>query len=261
MLHRISTGIPGFDKLIEGGFIKNSVNLLCGGTGTGKTIFCLQFILNGARQYGERGYYISFEETEDDLKQDVEGLGLDFKSVDRDKKLKKKLKSAVKSEGLDFDELSKGVKFSSDTKFAYVPVYDVTDFVSQLKDELQKFKPKRVVIDSISAVVMPMEDDFERRKQIFKIIELLKSMDCTTILISETPTESAMDSEGLGSFSRFGIEEFLSDSVTVLHYAGIGGESDRAIRVVKMRRTNHKRGPIPMKIGGSGITVLKSRFR
>ena len=251
MVERVPTGIPGLDKVIGGGFIKNSVNLLCGGTGTGKTIFCLQYILNGAKQYNERGIYISFEETEKDLKSDIEGLGLVSEVLKDDKELKKKLKSTMKSQGLDFKKFSGDVEFFGETKFMYVPVYNVSNFESMLRRELLKFKPKRVVIDSISAIAMPMEDDFERRKQIFKVIETLKNMNCTTVLVSETPGESAEGSE----FSRYGVEEFLADSVIVLHYAGIGGVSDRAIRIVKMRRTAHRRGPIPMQIKKSGLTV------
>jgi len=52
----------------------------------------------------------------------------------------------------------------------------------------------------------------------------------------------------------------LCDSLIILHYAGIGGESDRAIRIIKMRQTNHVRGPIPMSIGKSGISVLKTKY-
>ena len=66
-----------------------------------------------------------------------------------------------------------------------------------------------------------------------------------------------MNSELGGKISRYEVEEFLCDSVIVLYYAGIGGASDRAIRVIKMRRTNHKRGPVPMEIGKSGLKILK----
>src|SRR3989338_5665452 len=136
MLKRIKTGIPGLDSITGGGLIKNSVNLLCGGTGTGKTIFSLQYILNGAKQYNERGFYISFEETEDDLKSDIEGLGIPSRAVEDDPKIKNKLKSVVESKGLSFKEVSKGVEFFADTKFAYIPVYGITNFDTFLKREL-----------------------------------------------------------------------------------------------------------------------------
>ena len=230
MATRTKTGIPGFDQVIQGGLIKNSVNLLSGGTGTGKTIFCLQFLFNGAKEFNEKGVYLSFEESVEDLKSDAAELGLNFDAV------------------------------ANKVKIIHIPLHNITSVSSLLKGEISEFKPKRIVIDSLSAIAMPMEDDFERRKEINIIKEALKNMDCTSILISEAPSEGGMGTESIGQFSRFGIEEFMCDSLIVLYYAGIGGESDRAIRVVKMRRTNHLRGPIPMEIGKLGVTVLKSKF-
>ena len=226
MIKRIKTGIPGFDKIIEGGLIENSVNLISGGTGTGKTIFCLQFLHSGAKDLKEKGIYISFEESENDLKADAAELGLNFD------------------------------KLSNEVKFIHIPPYKISDFLSVLKDEIMVFEAKRVVIDPLSAIAMPMEDDFERRKQIYKVKETLKSLNCTSMLTSEITSEGSQGSEFMGNLSRFEIEEFLCDSVTVLYYSGIGGEADRAIRVIKMRKTNHARGPIPMEMGQGGMKVL-----
>lgn len=228
MIKRMNTGIPGFDKVVEGGLVSNSVNLLSGGTGTGKTIFCLQFLYYGAKELNEKGVYISFEESEEELKADAAEIGFNFEAL------------------------------SGKVKFVYIPPYNITNFLNVLKEEILIFDPKRVVIDSMSALAMPMEDDFERRKQIFKIREALKSLNCTSILVSEVPAEGS-DSGLAARFSRFDVEEFLCDSVIVLYYAGIGGESDRAIRVIKMRRTAHKREPIPMEIGKLGIRVLSGK--
>ena len=230
MIERVKSGIGGFDNLIQGGFVPNSINLISGGTGTGKTIFCLQYLFNGAKEYNEKGIYISFEEQEQDLKDDVSGLGLSFDKLD------------------------------NKIKFMYMPAYGISNFIPLMKLEIETFKAKRVVIDSVTALAMPMEDEIERRKQIFRVRETLKSLNCTALLTSEVLSESAMGSEALSTFSRFGIEEFFCDGVIVLHYAGIGGESDRAIRVVKMRRTDHIRGPVPMKIGNLGIKVLKPKY-
>ncbi len=227
MVKRIKTGVPGFDKFIEGGFIEKSINLLSGGTGTGKTIFCLHFLYSGAKDLNEKGIYISFEESEEDLKADGKEIGMDFGAV------------------------------SNKVKFLHIPPYNIANFLNVLKEEVMMFDPKRLVIDSISALAMPMEDDFERRKQIFRIKELLKELNCTSILVSEVPSDTGISTEMSGRFSRFEVEEFLCDSVIALYYAGIGGESDRAIRVIKMRKTSHQRGPIPMDISKTGMEVLK----
>ena len=73
---RIESGIQGLDKLIEGGFIKNSVNLVAGQTGTGKTLFCMQYLLNGLKK-GENGVYITLEQKQDEILQDVGRFGWD----------------------------------------------------------------------------------------------------------------------------------------------------------------------------------------
>ncbi len=228
MIKRISTGIPGFDKAIKGGLVDNSVNLLSGGTGTGKSIFSLQFLFNGAKEFKEKGLYISLEEPEEQLK------------------------AEAKEFGFDFDKVSKKVKF------VYMPPYGVVNFLDPLIRQIERFKPDRIVIDSLTALVMPLEDDYERKKEIFGIIQTLKKLKCTSILTSEIPNSG--DEESGGKFSRFGVEEFLCDGLILLHYAGIGGESDRAVRVVKMRQTNHTKGPISMTIGKSGIRVLKTKY-
>jgi circadian clock protein KaiC len=229
MTERVPTGIKGMDGIIGGGFIKNSVNLLSGGTGTGKTIFSLQFIFNGAKHFNERGIYVSFEECEEDLREDVASLGFNF------------------------DEVGEKIKF------IYIPPYSISDFITLLRENIAEFRPQRVVIDSLSALAMPMEDNFERKKEIFRIRETLKESNCTTILTSEIPGAGPMVEAG-GKFSRFGVEEFLCDAVMVLHYAGLGGETDRAVRVVKMRKTNHRRGPIAIIIGENGVEVTDAKY-
>ena len=229
MIKRIKSGVHWFDDLIGGGYTPNSINLLAGGTGTGKTIFCLQFLYNGAKDFNEKGIYISFEESNEDLKQDAAEIGFNFSTL------------------------------GDKVKFLHIPPYQITDFLNVLKEEVLIFDPKRLVLDSISALSMPMEDDFERRKQLYRIKELLKSLNCTSVLISEAPSEASMSTETASRFSRYDVEEFLCDSVTALYYAGIGGESDRAIRVIKMRKTAHNRAPIPMEIGKLGIRVLSEK--
>ena len=229
-MKRIPTGIPGFDEAIEGGFIHNSVNLVSGGTGTGKTIFCLQFLWNSISKFKEDSLYFSFEENEETLKEDASVFGWDFDSV-------KKAKCT----------------------FLYTPPYSIRDFESALIDKITKTKAKRVVIDSVSSLGMALEDDFERRKSLFRLVDQLKKLNCVTLLTSEIPYDSPVSSEGVGKLSRFGLEEFACDSVITFHYAGLGGLSDRAVRVIKMRRTKHARSPLPMEITKNGIKVVSSK--
>lgn len=233
-IQRIKSGIPGFDAITNGGLVKNSINLVTGGTGTGKTIFGLQYLFHGAKDCNEKGIYISLEESEEELKDDAREIGMNF------------------------NEVAKKVKFIC------LSPYDTSDLASifkpsVLKHEIESFKPCRIVIDSVTALVMGLENNFERKKEIYTLSRMLKEMDCTTLLLSEIPSESALSTSS-GSFSRYGVEEFLCDSVIMLHYMGIGGESDRALRVIKMRRTRHVRGPVPMALGSCGVKILKQKF-
>ena len=145
-VERVPTGIPGFDKLIDGGFVKNSINLITGGAGTGKSIFAMQYILNGILNYNETGLFVSFEEKIENLKEDA----LVF--------------------GWDFDKLEKEGK----CKFLYVGPYTSADFLSILSKEISRFKPKRVVIDSLSILAMALKDGFNSRKHLFEIASLLQ---------------------------------------------------------------------------------------
>lgn len=230
---RIKTGIPGFDSVIDGGYIPDSVNLLTGGTGTGKTLFSLSFLLNGAKNFGERGLYFSVEEQEADIKEDLKSIGFDWENPAYARKI----------------------------KFVSCQLYEETsNFPSLLREMLEKFKPQRVVIDSMSVLTMPMDNDFERRKEVYEIIKLLKGRACTSILTDEMSEDGVLSGDSVGRLSRYNVAEFLCDSVVVLHYAGIGGEADRALQVVKMRRSKHIRGPVPMSIGQSGVKVIKGKY-
>lgn len=231
---RVPTGIGGFDKLIDGGFIRGSTNLLAGGTGSGKSIFSMFFIYSGATKYNEPGLYISFEETADSLREDAKVFGWDFDKLEKAKK----------------------------AKIIFMTPYSTTDLQATLSEEIEKSKAKRIVIDSASVLAMSLEGDYRIRKQLYFLVATLQKLGCTSILVSEIVGEAPIDISSNsrdGSFSRYGVEEFIADSVVTLHNSGLGGEGDRAVRVVKMRRTDHAKGPVPFEIGKEGIKVLKAK--
>ncbi len=229
---RVATGIPGFDKLISGGFVRGSTNLLAGGTGSGKSIFSLEFLYNGVSKFNEPGLYICFEESIESLKEDAKMFGWDFEKYEKNKKI----------------------------TFLYLTPYTTTDLQALLAEEIPRSKAKRVVIDSISIFAMAMNDMYRIRKQIFFLVNALQKVGATSILTSEIVGEAPLDissSTRDGSFSRYGVEEFVADSVITLHNSGLGGAGDRAIRVVKMRRTDHTKGPVPFEIGNQGVKIYQ----
>jgi len=227
-VERVKTGIPGLDPLIGGGFLRGSVNLISGGAGAGKTIFSLQYLWNGLTKFNEPGLYVSTEEDPDDLRNDALALGWDFSKYEK----------------------------AGAFAFRFHPPYDFKAFSGSLKQAITQLKAKRIVIDSTSVFGIALDDIFEARKLSFELQKLLKQLGVTGISTSEISGEGPIDvSSGAVTLSRFGVEEFVADSVILLHYGGLGGASDRMLRIIKMRRTDHKKGLFPFNISGKGITV------
>ena len=225
---RIPTGIPGFDALIEGGFVPKSFNLITGGAGTGKTIFTLQFA-NNAIKLGQKVLFITFEENIDALLGDAMEFKWDFADhADKDKCF-----------------------------FVSLKPMSNPNYPEEFARLIKKNDVKIVIIDSISVLSMVFQGNFYKmRRELYLLMDLMRSLDCTTICTAEVEGEASLDVTASSRLSRDGIVEFIADSVITMHNAGIGGEADRAVRVLKMRRTAHEKSPVPMKITNKGIVVV-----
>jgi KaiC/GvpD/RAD55 family RecA-like ATPase len=218
---RVQSGIPGLDPLIGGGFLKNSVNLVSGKTGTGKTIFCLQFLWHGL-QKGEPGVFLSLEEDPQEIRDDVRAFGWDFE------KFEKKNMCVI----------------------SFHDPFEISDISSMLVDNIEKIKAERVVIDSISILGSYLKDVNTIRKRMLKLIRVIKEANCTGLITSEVQ-------EDADNLSTFGVEEFVVDGVLVLKFVGLGQEFNRSLLIRKMRRTNHGKDLYPFEIGPKGIFLGK----
>lgn len=221
MKMKVESGIPGLDSLIQGGFLQNSVNLVTGETGTGKTLFCAQFLWHGL-QKGDTCLYISLEEDPEDVKADALQFGWDFEKFEK-----------------------KGL-----FKIIYNDPAQVNNLGSLIIDEIRRMDVKRLVIDSTSIIGLTIENLSQIRKILYNIIGTIKKTDCTAILTSEI-------SEGSKQLTRFNVEEFVVDSVIVLNYLeyAAGGGMDRSLIIRKMRRTKHGKDVYPMDITAKGIVI------
>ena len=232
VIDRCPTGIVGFDKICQGGFVRNSDNLIVGGPGSGKSTFLLQFLWNGVTKFKENGLYCSFEPDIVDTLNDAMSFGWDF--------------SKLSSEGK--------IKF-----MRFAPETSIEELKSELKKIITQNNIKRICFDPISVLALNLSDQGKIRKTIFDLSALMKRMKVTTVFVDESLEEDVMRPSSDGDWTKTDILRFLSDSVTIFYESGIAGVGDRAIRVAKMRRTAHERKAIGMTLSSKGIEVLDTK--
>jgi len=215
---RVVTGIPGLDDKLQGGFIPNSAILISGEAGSGKTIFCTQFIWN-ALCMGENGLYVTLQQSPNEIKNDVLPFGKDFHSAEK----------------------------RGQARIIYVdPSWDLKKIVNQIIKNVRDISAKRLAIDSITLIG---EQSKDVRKSLTYLVRELKEMGVTTLITSEIP-------EGSKNISKFGIEEFIVDGVIVLRCgADVVGDKPRSLEIKKMRRTKHDLHYHPFEITDRGIVV------
>ncbi|MEM4625356.1 MAG: ATPase domain-containing protein [Candidatus Pacearchaeota archaeon] len=228
--NRCPTGIPGFDELCKGGFVRNSTNAIIGGPGTGKSTFLMQFLVNGALKFNENGVYISFEPSIEDLVEDGFSYGWDLVNLDKSNKCKL-VKMSPKSSMKDMKE-------------------DIMNIIS-------RYDIKRAVIDPITILLGNIDNGYQSRDVIFELSSLFKRLKVTLLIAEETAEEEIYSENEFILRAQF--VKFVSDSVIRLHSSGLGGISDRALRIIKMRRTDHIRGPVPFAITNKGILVMQEK--
>ncbi len=219
--YRVPSGIPGFDELIGGGFIPNSIVMVSGEAGTGKTLFCTQFIWN-ALCLGENGVYITLQQTADEIKKDVVAFGRDFTNAEQ----------------------------LGQFRIVYAEPQNMKKIVDTIIRNVKEVKAKRLVIDSITMICEYADKKRDIRYNLGRLFAEIKKIGVTTLIISEIE-------EGTGSLSRFGVEEFMVDGVIVLTCgANLGMGTPRTIHIEKMRRTSHDLNVHPFEISDRGIKVI-----
>ena len=230
---RLATGITGMDELIEGGVPDGSVNLITGPAGAGKTLFGLQFLINGA-QNGQKGLYITLEENSDSLRKSMKRYGIDLAALEEQEMLYLMDLTSLRSTANIQEEKDLGLlRFNS--------------LWSTMENHIKWSGVKRVCIDSLTAVGLMYKDLEELRSELFRFSRHLRDCDVTSILFTES-LES-------GPLTRFGMEQFVSDSFIVLGLERIQGELRRTITIRKMRHTKHDVSIHPFLIMNNGIVV------
>ncbi len=211
---RVATGIEGLDQLIGGGLLAGKVYLVSGESGTGKTVFGLQYLYYGLLR-GENCIYISGDEKASHLVVDAGSLGWDFDKYVRERRLL----------------LLDVAPYLADIRVGKKKEVDVRTVVNDLTKQVKSVNAKRIVIDPIAPLVfVPEHSAFVQEYVRDLILAIEDSLGCTIVITSGIIT-------GTSKLSRYGIEEFVSEGVIVLGVEMRDGKHVRALYLRKMRST------------------------
>jgi len=219
---RKSTGIPKLDDLIEGGIINDSIMMLEGDAGTGKSTMAVQYLLAGIKA-GEKGVYVSVDESKKSLYRNMVRFGFNLEEYDN-------------AGALLFHELKP---------------HQMREFLDKgvlgIEEQLIAMKAQRLVLDSITAFALLYETDAKQRSAVHNLFDKIRNWGLTTLIIAESAEEN----------HQFGLR-YLVDGWIKLSRKKVGQERIRTIEVLKMRGTKHDTNEIVYRIEKNGINLYPS---
>ncbi len=228
-LPKAPTGIHGLDDITQGGLPRGRPTLICGGPGCGKTLMAAEFLIRGATEFNEPGAFITFEESGEELAQNVRSLGFDLDALVEAKKI---ALDYVRVERAEIEETGE---------------YDLEGLFLRLGLAIDTVGAKRVVLDTIESLFSGFNNQALLRSEIRRLFRWLKDKGVTAVITGE---------RGEGSLTRQGLEEYVSDCVILLDHRVTEQVSTRWLRIVKYRGTTHGTNEYPFLIDEAGIAVL-----
>jgi KaiC/GvpD/RAD55 family RecA-like ATPase len=237
------TGIKGLDDLLGGGLPKGRCVLVVGGPGSGKTIFAMQYLMNGAKK-DERGLYITLDERPDHVKANMTSFGWDLD----------KLESQGKILLLDATPLRRTGRTISDVESHEVglgvslPELTLNSLIRTVHKIVEEEGIQRIAVDPITSMILRYHELPKRRRAVLLFFDALINTQCTSVVTSELRT---------GALDRgFAVEEFLSQGVILLHTLVHEGNVIKAIQIEKMRGIPHDTQMRPYRIGKDGLEIF-----
>jgi circadian clock protein KaiC len=229
ILSKAPSGIRGLDEITGGGLPRGRASLICGGAGSGKTLFALTYLVEGVLKYDEPGVFICFEETEEELAANVASLGFDLKQLIASNKLAVDYVHVERSEIEETGE------------------YDLDGLFVRIDYAIKSVGAKRVALDTMEALFSGLSNEGVLRAELRRLFRWLKDQGVTSIITAE---------RGDGGLTRHGMEEYVSDCVIVLDHRVADQIATRRLRVVKYRGASHGANEYPFLIDTDGISVL-----
>ena len=228
-ISKCPTGILGLDEVTFGGLPRGRPTLVCGGAGCGKTLLGIEFLVRGAMQYDEPGVCISFEETAEELAQNVRSLGFEVNALISQKKL-----------AIDCVQIERSMVEETGE-------YDLEALFVRLGHAVDSIGAKRIVLDSIESLFSSLANEAILRSELRRLFRWLKDRKLTAVISCE---------RGEGKLTRHGLEEYISDCVILLDHRVTEAVFTRRLRIVKYRGSMHGTNEYPFLIDQDGISVL-----
>lgn len=231
-VRKLKTGIPGFDVISEGGLPAHRATLIAGSAGSAKTVFAVQFIAEGITR-GESGVFVTFEDSPEDIRRNMLSFGWDIAAWERQGKWY-------------FVDASPNPQDTA----AITGAYDLGGVLARIENGVRKIGAERVSLDSLNALFVQFPDEIVLRSELFRIIQVLKTLGVTIVFTGERTDE-------YGAVTRTGIEEFVADNVIILRNLLIEERRRRTVEILKFRGATHQRGEYPFTITlDGGVLVI-----
>ncbi len=219
---RVTSGIKKLDSMCGGGFFQDSIVLISGATGTGKTLLATSFI--GGSADTERSLFFAFEESRDQLFRNAEGWGVDFRTMEQQGRLK--------------------------VVCAYPETTGLEEHLIGMKNIIDEFRPTRIAVDSLSALERGATPK-SFREFVIGLTSYIKQVETVGVFTSVTPSLMGGTSITEAHIST------VTDSIILLRYVELFGEISRGIAVLKMRGSIHDKDIREYSIDHTGMHVGK----
>lgn len=231
---RVPTGIPGVDEIFYGGLVPQRSYLLVGGAGSGKTVFSVQWLMEGRRR-GERLLYITLTEPARDIERNMASFGWQLEGIEL---------LDLTPTG-DADESDEEYQVFSPDEVEQVAVWQ------SIYRAVKEGRPQRLVIDSMTQLRYLSTDEYQFRKKVLGLVNFLNRSGCTSLLSFEISELEREASVGLAVDGLIRLRAEVSPSRVI----GL-----RSIQVEKFRGSDFISGMHPMRINGDGIHVFPHRI-
>ena len=225
--NRIPTYINGLDQLMQGGFKVNSINMVVGGAGSGKTIFAIQFIVNNIIKNNQTIVYITFEEKKREVYDNMLIFGWDLAKLEKEGKL------------IFLEYTPEQVKKM------------LMEGGGLIESILNKSKAQILVLDSITSFTLLYQNELAKKEAALSLFGLIRSWNCTALLTEEI--------ENLDDNEKGGLQ-FEVDSIIILYHGKEKGIRKRAIEILKVRGTTHVEKTMELDISNAGMRVNANKI-